>query len=375
MSYEELEEYFGAAGKPWPKTSIVIGSHLAALHRLIQSNDGTHDAALADLHSNAHQGLRSMLRSMSIGAAEPGQGERFLVRPRRVFSSEEAADIMGVAAAVTSDSFMRNWNHMELLSGLARVIALKFLFTRIHRKSIIRWAELGLPLPFQGVIFRPNITHRVSHAIACMRGRANLGHTLIGKAKFTYGSDPGPQSIMGHFTFYSLPVIEKPWNVCVIPAITVDQYLGGKGTQWINVEKEMKGQSEQEESMLGLIIPLRAEMPMVTSITGSTFDLERVQTLQLKEEPYFPQALRFRMTAGTNKMLSEDAEMQASRPGYNPRNFICWPGKYWFREESEFKGVHEGKGHFGNTDGPDAKFIRGGALAQYVTDAGGANRY
>lgn len=127
--------------------------------------------------------------------------------------------------------------------------------------------------------------------------------------------------------------------------------------------------------MLGLIIPLRAEMPMVTSITGSTFDLERVQTLQLKEEPYFPQALRFRMTAGTQKMLAEDAEMQASRPGYNPRNFICWPGKYWFREESEFKGVHEGKGHFGNTDGPDAKFIRGGALAQYVTDAGGANRY
>jgi len=372
MSLEDLNDYFAEdATNDWPPTSFTLGSHLAALHRLIQSNDGTHDAALADLHSNAHQGLRSMLRSMSIG----DQGEGFLVRPRRVFSSEEAAEIMGVAGAITSDSFQRNWKHMELLSGLPRIIALKFLFTRIHQKSIIRWAELGLPLPFQGVIFRPNITHRVSHAIACMRGRANLGHTLIGKAKFTYGSDPGPQSIMGHFTFYSLPVIEKPWNVCVIPAITVDQYLGGKGTQWIDVALEMTGKSEPEQSMLGLIIPLRAEMPMVTSITGSTFDLERVQTLQLKEEPYFPQALRFRMTAGTNKMLSEDMEMQASRPGYNPRNFICWPGKYWFREESEFKGVHEGKGHFGNTDGPDAKFIRGGALAQYVTDAGGANRY
>jgi len=374
MNREDLQEYFPSnepGKKTWPQTPIYVSCHMAALHTLIHSNQGEHDALLADLHENASPEFRSILRSIGDQAANEA-----LIAPRRAFVLKYARDIVKAARSLMDKNFKIHQQNIEsMTAGLIRHLAMKFIHSEIHKDTVIRWASIGLPLPFQGVIFRPNITHRVSHAIACMRGRANLGHTLIGKAKFTYGSDPGPQSIMGHFTFYSLPVIEKPWNVCVIPAITVDQYLGGKGTQWINVEKEMKGQSEQEESMLGLIIPLRAEMPMVTSITGSTFDLERVQTLQLKEEPYFPQALRFRMTAGTQKMLAEDAEMQASRPGYNPRNFICWPGKYWFREESEFKGVHEGKGHFGNTDGPDAKFIRGGALAQYVTDAGGANRY
>jgi len=378
ITWARMDEYFGKKTANWDKDvtkgQTYLQAHLHALYHLIQQNDGTHDAVLSQLHEKASPSFRDTLRKMSVGSKEANEA---LYQPNRYISPAEAATLTeSTMHTLGSRRFILTLQELiTLCSGLTRVIALAFISSEIHQATIQRWASCGIPLPFQGVIFRPNITHRVSHAIACMRGRANLGHTLIGKAKFTYGSDPGPQSIMGHFTFYSLPVIEKPWNVCVIPAITVDQYLGGKGTQWINIEKEMTGQSEQEQSMLGLIIPLRAEMPMVTSITGSTFDLERVQTLQLKEEPYFPQALRFRFTAGTQKMLAEDAEMQASRPGYNPRNFICWPGKYWFREESEFKGVHEGKGHFGNTDGPDAKFIRGGALAQYVTDAGGANRY
>jgi len=375
MTKTDLLSYFGSGSQRqrWPDQPYWIGSHMAALHRLVNSNNGEHDVRLASLHENASQNLRSVLRQFSIGDKAANEA---LLNPRQYFFTEaEAQEIMDISAAVSSADFLEHARQIDRLDGLVGLLATKFLLTEIHETNFVRWGEMSLPLPVQGVIFRPNITHRVSHAIACMRGRVNLGYTAIGKAKFTYGSDPGPQSIMGHFTFYSLPVIEKPWNVAVIPAITIDSYIGGKGTQWINVKKEMQNKSTGQESMLGLIIPLRAEMPFVTSITGSTFDLERVQQLQLLEEPYFPQAARFRVTAGTWKMYCDDQDYIHSRPGYNQRNFICLPGKYWFREELEFKGIHEGKGHFENTDGPDAMMIRRGSLKQYAIDAGGGNRY
>jgi hypothetical protein len=72
-------------------------------------------------------------------------------------------------------------------------------------------------------------------------------------------------------------------------------------------------------------------------------------------------------------MLDDMSENQQTAP--NPRNFIMFPGTYWFRAESEFINRHSGKGHFKATDGPEAKAIRSGALKQYPKDLGGINAY
>ena len=380
ISYEALESYFGQnAHRNWDEQVVgcpAVHYTLLEAHRLA-AEDPNNEAGLYELQSKVSPHLRSFMQSASIGATKE-QNER-LVQPRaRYFPSKVPfAKVKEAASAFSSSNFTKN---LELItatcSGLVRVVALTFLFTKINMNSYARWHACGLPLPaIQGVIFRPNITHKVSHAIACMRGKENLGKTLIAQGKFTYGSDPGPQSLMGHYTFYSLAHVEKPWNVSLLPAVTVDEYKGGKGTQWIDLTREMTNQSHPEESMLAHIIPLRAEMPMVSSITGSTYDLDRAHDHQLREEPYFPQALRFRATMRTWDMYTTDLALTAQRQDHPQRNFICLPGKYWFRSESEFTNVHEGKGHFKNTDGPGAKAIRSGALSQYNQDAGGANRY
>jgi hypothetical protein len=386
-SLEVLENYFGSrASLRWPAAGGNVNAltpHLRglindhfALGRLSEEHGSSaYDVFQSKLQIQGSQHLNAYMSFMQDETAK-AQNEG-LINPRnrsptafRDIDETAIQDLLDLSESTMNTS----WKAVQTMSsGAARFLSLLFLTTEVHEETIERWANCGLPLPFQGVIVRPNITHFVSSAIACKRGRANLGYMAIGKGNFTYGSDPGPQSLMGHFTFYSGAIIEKPFNVADIPAITVDQYIGGKGVRWIDVRREIRFESAPEESMYGFIVPLRSEMPFVMSITGSTFDLPRMQELQLREEPYFPQALRFRRTTGTYKMLEDMSANEQTVP--NPRNFICLPGKYWFRAENEFNNVFEGKGHFWNTDGPDAKAIRSGGLIQYNTDAGGNNRY
>jgi hypothetical protein len=387
LSITELGRYFGAhATLKWPSTGgnvSFLTPHLRSLmvqhHRMAQLSEehgsSAYDVFQSQLQTSGSKHLHGALSAMAIGLNKANNEGLLNPRNRRDHAFSDVDDtVIQNLLNLTTDTYVSAWDAVQTMSsGLVRLCALLFLSSEVHEETLTRWANCGLPLPFQGVIFRPNITHFVSGAIACKRGRANLGYMAIGKGNFTYGSDPGPQSLMAHYTFYSGGIIEKPFNVCLLPAITVDQYLGGKGCRWIDFEKELHFKSEPEESMYGLIIPLRAEMPFVTSITGSTFDLPETREQQLREEPYFPQALRFRKTTGTQKMLDDMSENEQTVP--NPRNFICFPGQYRFRAESEFTKMHEGKGHFWNTDGPDAKAIRSGGLKQYDTDPGGDSRY
>jgi hypothetical protein len=390
-SLEVLSKYFGPrASLKWPTT----GGNVNFLTPLVRSQITQHfdiarmseehgstayDVMQTELQSRGSVHLQQAFSQMSIGLAQTDDERRAasnaaLINPRRQRSvTFNATDVQGLLNQ-TGNSFVKAWEDVQKISsGLVRLFGLLFLSSEVHEETITRWANTGLALPFQGVIFRPNITHFVSGAIACKRGRANLGYMAIGKGNFTYGSDPGPQSIMSHYTFYSGGIIEKPYNVSLMPAITVDQYLGGKGCRWIDFQKEIDYKSDPEESMYGLVIPLRAEMPFVTCITGSTWDLQHTRDQQLREEPYFPQALRFRMTTGTLKMLEDASENEQTVP--TPRNYLCLPGKYWFRMELEFNKHFAGKGHFWNTDCPQAKAIRSGGMGQYPVEVIGNDSY
>jgi hypothetical protein len=382
-----LGEYFGSyPSKTWPKQALeanfiqpYLHSRMMEHYRLSRlsekSGSSAYDVLQAHLQEEGSPLLQQKLTQFSIGvkkAENEDLVDPFGPRNRSQFTQHEK--LLEDLRSMTEGSFQDKYKAiMSMSMGLVALFAGLFITTEVHEESFVRWAQAGLPLPVQGVIMRPNITHWVSSAIACMRGRKNLGYMAIGKGNFTYGSDPTPQSFLAHFTFYCGSIIEKTFNVSVMPAITVDQYVGGKGCKWIVPDTEIKFKSQPEESMYGLVIPLRAQMPFVTSITGSTFDLPETQKQQLAEEPYFPQALRFRMTNGTKKMLDDMGENQQTAP--NPRNFVMFPGTYWFRAESEFMCKHIGKGHFKGTDGPEAKAIRSGALKQYPKDLGGNNAY
>jgi hypothetical protein len=275
---------------------------------------------------------------------------------------------MGDLIGMTSDDYLQNWSEVTAIaSGIERVICQLFATTEVSLSSMKRFMSHNIPLPFGALIFRPNITHYTSSAIALKRGD-ETGYLAIGPTLWTPTTNAHSQSVYGQWSSIMGCIIETPENVLVLDNLLENGYVSGGSTGWIDAREEMNNQSKTTASLYGQIVPLtalREGVKPVLSITGSVGDVPALAELQVENDGLFPQAVRFTKTYGTKNFLSDHLRF-GEEVRATAHNLLCVRGQYVTHTPEGFTCLHEGIGHHKNTDGAGAKLTRtGGFGARY----------
>lgn len=353
-----------------------IGSHFVQhtplvkelAHQAIQSKNmaeehrySDHIASHAYLSSNASPGLRSLLSNMeSIGGS---------IHPSKFDATKFDNELL---VSLTSEEFGTQMDELyRIASPAERIISTLFNTCRITLDTLKSFAAARFPLPFAGLLFRPDITHIVGGALAVQSG-GGAGYMAVGAPLWVNGSDADHQSFSAHLTIYSAAVIDNPNNVYGIPAAMLLSYEGGNSDKWIDLseEKLMSNNRDRYESLYGLIIPAThaRHIPSVVSITGKVTHDRFLSEVGAKEEQPFPQALRFVKTTGTYRRYKD--EPQTAENGGTVRNIICLQGGWRFMDLDNHMAIKRGQGHLGITSRPGAKGVRTNATLQYPSEDG-----
>lgn len=375
-TYERLKELFDA---PQLHSSLVvrpIGSHFVQhtplvkelAHQAIQSKNmaeehrySEHITPHAYLSSNASSGLRSLLSNMeSIGAP---------IHPSKFDSTKFDNELL---VSLTSEEFGNQMDELyRIASPAERIVATLFNTCRITLDTLKAFASARFPLPFAGMLFRPDITHIAGGGLAVQSG-GGAGYMAVGAPLWVNGSDADHQSFSAHLTIYSAAVINNPNNVYGIPAAMLLSYEGGNSDKWIDLseDKLMSNNRDRYESLYGLIIPAThaRRIPSVVSITGNVLHDKFLAEVGAKDEQPFPQASRFVRTTGTYRRYKD--EPQTAENGGTVRNIICLQGGWRFMDIDNRTAIKRGQGHLGITSRPGAKGVRSNATLQYPSEDG-----
>lgn len=332
-------------------------------HQAIQSKSMAEEHRYADhitshayLSSNATSGLRSLLDNMeSIGGR---------IHPSKFNEKKFDNELL---VSLTSEEFGAQMDELyRIASPAERIVATLFNTCRITLNTLKAFAAARFPLPFAGMLFRPDISHIVGGALAVQSGGA-AGYMAVSSPLWVNGSDADHQSLSAHLTIYSAAVITNPNHVYGIPAAMLLSYQGGNSDKWINLSEEnlMSTDRPRYESLYGLIIPATQarDIPSVVSITSNVLHDRFLAEVGAKGEKPFPQALRFVKTTGTYRRYRD--EPQTAENGGTVRNIICLKGGWRFIDLDGMLVEKMGQGHLGAYNRPGAKEVRSNATLQY----------
>lgn len=369
---EKLERLLGdrsdsphwSIGAHWstPPIMALALQHTAAVQHSHDHGSDEHAEVHAAIAAQGSSRLSDLLsqtqRSFVGGRYGPGFGI-----PTGI-TGEQAKVLIGMS----SDEYIKNWAEVSAVaSGMERVMCQLFAMTKVSLHSLKRFMAYNIPLPFGALVFRPNITHYTSSAIALKRGD-QTGYIAIGPTLWTPATNAHSQSIYGQWNSIMGCIIETPENVLVVDNLLENGYVQGGSTGWIIPHEELNNSSSRTASLCAQIVPLtalREGIKPVLSITGSVADVPTLAELQVVDEGPFPQATRFTKTYGTRRFLDDQLrygeEVRAAA-----HNLVCVRGQYVTHTPEGFTCLHEGIGHHKNTDGAGAKLTRtGGFGARY----------
>jgi hypothetical protein len=333
--------------------------NLAEEHRYSE-----HVASHAYLSSRASIGLRSLLSDIqTIGV--PLHASRFV--PDKLDNE--------LLVSLTSEEFAKHMDELyRIASTSERIVATLFNTSLVTRDTINRWAAAKFPLPFGGLLFRPDITHVVGGGLAVLSG-GKTGYMAVGKPLWMNGSNADQQSYGAHLSIYSAAVIKNPENIYQIPAALLQEYRGGHSDQWIDLNRDdmMDRNRDRRESLYGVVIPAGhvRRIPQVLSITGDILHdqfLAEAGCTEPKSNRSFPQAYRFVKTTGTYDRYKQ--EPQTAENGGIKRNILCLRGPWRFLDIDGRAAIKRGQGHLGSTSRPGAKAVRSNGYTQYPSEDG-----
>jgi hypothetical protein len=323
-----------------------------------------HVASHAYLSSRASFGLRSLLSDMqSINAP---------VHPSKFDVSKFDNELL---VSLTSEEYGKHMDELFAIASPAeRIVATLFNTSRVTRDTINRWTAAKFPLPFGGLLFRPDITHVVGGGLAVLSG-GRTGYMAVGKPLWMNGSNADQQSYGAHLSIYSAAVIKNPENIYQIPAALLQEYVGGHSDQWIDLNRDdmMDRNRDRRESLYGVVIPAGhgRRIPQVLSITGDILHdqfLAEAGCTEPKSNRSFPQAYRFVKTTGTYDRYKQ--EPQTAENGGIKRNILCLRGPWRFLDIDGRAAIKRGQGHLGSTSRPGAKAVRSNGYTQYPSEDG-----
>ena len=273
---QDLLRTGGTTGVIWREMSSTVPTGLTALlatrlqhYNSIQAAASTDSAmaAMADAHRMHVEGnasdilstLLSISRGTTIGAPD-----------RPAFPDAIPRDLL----AFGSRNLLRRLAEIHSANSPAAVVfGAAFLTSSVNLHTLRRWYGLGLPLPLQALVFRPNITYRFSKVV-CMKSGVETGFVALKSQRFTYESESDHQYMSCHLTYAAAPHVKRPQNIHVFRMAYPKRYVAGKSCGFYTDDDEIKGhQLDPHRAMHGHIIPIGrgtggAPRSQVYSLTG-----------------------------------------------------------------------------------------------------------
>ena len=134
---------------------------------------------------------------------------------------------------------------------MMRAVILTFLHTPVSDKALNILIEKDIYFPFDFLLFRPRIRHRMATGILCKAG-AETGETLIGHADFQLADDVVRKMHYGHFTLYSKSIVYKSDNVYLAENIVSTAYVGGNDVS-MNTLDSLREDGERKSMYVALV--------------------------------------------------------------------------------------------------------------------------
>ena len=145
------------------------------------------------------------------------------------------------------------------------------------------WSDAGIYVPFNVMLMRPFIEHRMYSAILAKSGY-DTGATYFGHSDFQLGDDVVTKVHYGNFTFYSKAVITNPKNVMIAENIMAGGYIGGNNATFFEdkaqVAARLQGRtSAMNGSLLGTPSIIAVLLPVSEEITQTPISMLSDTTL------------------------------------------------------------------------------------------------
>ena len=250
-----------------------------------------------------------------------------------------------------------------------------FCHCRLTKRTLDKFAEYDIIVPFGFLIMRPFMRYDMCSAILAKAG-PDLGQTFMGHADFQLTDDVIHKVHVGHYTFYSKSVVHNDKNYTIAEDIFAAGYKGGEGTRFYKKKEDLSADIHAEAFRADIIahmIPYRTNQPNAPRIqnpidlTGKLHptlyqdtDIPEVEA----EVAMYPGARYLAEKLELRKMTSytSDATEHFLSP-FKYLNTIAFQGpQYYF---SNLTGGHariEGTGHWGNNCYNGCKGVRCGDM-------------
>ena len=189
-----------------------------------------------------------------------------------------------------------------------------FLDIPITRQSLCLFADNNFVVPFNFILFRPNMTYDMSSGI-CMKTGSGTGETLIGHSDFSLGDNVVRKVYYGNFTMYSRAVVYNHRHCFLVEDMMSTKYCGGNDCNF-------KEREDDEHSIFCCIAPYDAEEyanPM--DITGRDRTRgSRTLPMQYASAPFYEKHWGW-----THAVLPNDRH-EAWQTEDETQNTECWQG-------------------------------------------------
>lgn len=119
------------------------------------------------------------------------------------------------------------------MSGLARFMALLFMFTRVTQASLMAQASCNLMCPYDFIAARPHARYLTVGLTKMIPGHST-GRTLLGHVQAEVGDDTVTQMTDISFRYYSDALITNPKNIANVNHVLVIGYEGGLGSGFMD---------------------------------------------------------------------------------------------------------------------------------------------
>jgi hypothetical protein len=186
----------------------------------------------------------------------------------------------------------------------------------ITKDSLDRFADNNFVVPFNFILFRPNMTYEMSSGI-CLKTGATTGETLVGHSDFSLGDNVVRKVYYGNFTMYSRAVVYNHRQCFLAEDMLSTKYLGGN-------DCVVMTNDEERGSMYICIAPYQSEeYSNPLDITGRDSTLGTVgagQPLQYPSADFYKKHWSWKHAERPND------RHEAWQPDSELINTECWQG-------------------------------------------------
>jgi hypothetical protein len=246
-----------------------------------------------------------------------------------------------------------------------------FLMLVATNDNLIKLVEKDVWIPFNVVLFRPNMTYDMCSAIM-MKGGMETGMTAVGHNDFQLGDDVAAKMHYGHYTFKSKAFVQQPRNIIIAENIFAQGYKHGtNGCNWVEKSYLYNHDENDTGCLHAWIVPYGETSTVYPNPISMTGSFGTSQKAAIEGAGHFHDAWAMKPDVARRADAFETPDSPEFLENLNTLNVVCYQGHQFSYNRKTFAHdrVTRNTGHWGPNVYPGCAAVRAGE-AQHFRDMG-----